>query len=100
MPKIDLSVPHKLAQEEAKSRISNLIADTRTRFAGQVSNLAESWNGHVDTFSFDAMGFSVSGKLDVQPAQLRIELNLPWAAYPFKGRIETEILTHARELLA
>jgi hypothetical protein len=99
MPKINLSVPHSLAQEEAKNRITSLIADSRNRFAGRVSNAAESWTGFVDAFSFDAMGFSVNGKLDVQPAQVIIELNLPLAAYPFKGRIENEILTHARQLL-
>ena len=100
MPKIDLSVAHQLGQEEAKKRIASLIADSRNRFAGRVSNAAESWNGYVDAFSFEAMGFSVSGKLEVQAAQVVIEMHLPWAAYPFKARIEQEILTHARQLLA
>jgi hypothetical protein len=100
MPKIDLSVAHKLGQEEAKKRIASLIADSRTRFAGKISNVAESWNGYVDAFSFEAMGFAVSGKLAVQPAQVSIELHLPLVAYPFKARIENELLTHARELLA
>jgi hypothetical protein len=100
MPKIDLSVEHKLTQEEAKKRIANLLADCRNRFAGQISDVAESWHGLVNSFSFKAMGFAVSGQLDVQPAQVRIELNLPWAAIPIKGRIESEILTHARQLLA
>src|SRR5580700_2737986 len=100
MPKIDLSVTHNLSQEEAKKRIVGLLADSRNRFGGQISQVAESWNGYVDAFSFTAMGFSVSGKLDVQPAQVRVELDLPWAAYPLKGRIENEILTHARQLLA
>jgi len=100
MPKISLSVPHQLGQEAAKNRIAGLMADSRGRFAGQVSQVAESWNGYVDAFSFRAMGFSVNGKLDVQAAHVLIELNLPLAAYPLKGRIENEILTHARELLA
>jgi hypothetical protein len=100
MPKINLSVAHQLGQEMAKNRITGLIADSRSRFAGQVSQVTESWSGYVDAFSFDAMGFSGSGKLEVQPAQVLIEMDVPWAAYPFKGRIESEILTHARELLA
>jgi hypothetical protein len=99
MPKINLSVPHNLGQDEAKKRIAGLLADTRSRFAGQVSNVVESWNGYADAFSFEAMGFSVRGNLNVQPAQVIIELNLPLAAYPFKGRVENEILTHARQLL-
>ena len=100
MPKINLSVAHNLGQDEAKKRIASLLADSRTRFAGKVSNVAESWNGYVDAFSFEAMGFSVHGELDVQPAQVHIEMNLPWAAYPFKARIESEILMHAQQLLA
>jgi hypothetical protein len=100
MPKISLSVSHQLGQEAAKKRIAGLIADSRARFADQVSQVAESWDGYVDAISFKAMGFNVTGKLDVQAAQVMIELNLPMAAYPLKGRIENEILTHARELLA
>jgi Putative polyhydroxyalkanoic acid system protein (PHA_gran_rgn) len=99
MPKINLSVPHTLGQEEAKRRIANLMADSRARFADKISNAVESWNGHTDTFSFKAMGFSVSGTLEVQAAQILIEMNLPLAAFAIKGRIESEILTHARELL-
>jgi hypothetical protein len=99
MPKINLSVPHQLGQDEAKNRISGLMADSRTRFAGKVSNVAESWSGYADAFSFEALGFSVRGNLDVQPAHVLIELNLPWGAYPLKGRIEDEILTRARQLL-
>ena len=100
MPKINLSVAHNLSQEDAKIRIARLMADSRSRFAGRVSNVAESWNGYADAFSFDAMGFSVSGHLEVQPSQVLIEMTVPWAAYPFKARIESEILTHAKELLA
>jgi hypothetical protein len=100
MPKINLSVAHNLGRDEAKNRIASSIADSRSRFADRISNVADSWNGYADAFSFDALGFSVSGNLDVQPAQVLIELNLPWAAYPFKGRIESEILTHARQVLA
>jgi predicted NBD/HSP70 family sugar kinase len=100
MPKIELTVAHQLGQEEARNRITSLMADSRTRFAGKISNVAETWNGYVDAFSFEAMGFSVTGKLEVQPGQVLVEMHLPWAAYPFKARIENEILTHARQLLA
>ncbi len=100
MPKISLSVAHQLGQETAKNRISGLLADSRERFAGQISHVSESWNGYVDEISFKGLGFSVTGKIDVQPAQVLIELNLPLAAYPLKGRVEKEILAHARELLA
>src|SRR5580658_5340364 len=100
MPKIHLSVPHALAQEEAKLRLVNLIAESRAQFGAHVSDVSEAWNGCVDSFSFRALGFSVSGKLDVQASQLLIDIDLPFAALPFKGRVESEILSRARQLLA
>jgi hypothetical protein len=100
MPKIKLSVPHQLGQDVAKSRISKLIADTRGQFGDRVTDLQEAWTGHTDAFRFRAMGFAVDGQLDVQPTEVRIDINLPWAALPFKSRVESEILKHARELLA
>lgn len=100
MPKIQLSVPHKLKQDEAKTRISKLIADGRSQFGDRVTDLQEAWTGNIESFSFRAMGFAIDGHLDVQPAEVLIDINLPWAALPFKGRVESEILKHARELLA
>ena len=100
MPKIKLSVPHQLGQDEAKSRVSKLIADSRGQFGDKVTDLEEAWTGNIEAFSFRAMGFAVDGQLDVQPAEVLIDINIPWAALPFKGRVESEILKHARELLA
>jgi hypothetical protein len=100
MPKIHLSVPHVLTQEEAKKRVGNLLAETRTKFGAKVSDVTEAWTGWVNSFSFRALGFSVGGKLEVQAAQLLIDMDIPFAALPFKGRVESEILAHARQLLA
>src|SRR5208282_6724718 len=100
MPKISLSIPHQLGQEEAKERISRLIAENRGKALDGVSALAETWTGYVDTFSFRARGFSVAGRLEVQAAKIVVDLSLPFAAFPFKGRIEEELLARARQLLA
>ncbi len=100
MPNIQLSVPHKLGQDEAKQRITKLIAESREKFGDKVKDVQESWMGNVDTFSFKAMGFAINGQLDVQPSTLIIDINFPWAVLPFKGRLQNEILKHAQELLA
>jgi len=100
MPKIHLSVPHVLGQEEAKRRVVNLLAELRAKFGDHASDVTETWNGYVNGVSFRALGFSIAGTLEVQPAQLLIDIHLPLAAWPFKGRVESEILSRARELLA
>lgn len=100
MPKIKLSLPHQLSPDEARTRISKLLADTRSKFGDQLSDVQETWNGNTDTFSFRALGFSVDGRLEVQPGEVSVDMNLPWAALPFKGRIESEIRRHGEQLLA
>jgi hypothetical protein len=100
MPKINLSIPHQLSRDEARERVSRLIAEGRAQASDHISDVAETWNGYVDTFSFRARGFSIAGKLDVQPAQLVMELDLPFAAFPFKARIEQEMRERAQRLLA
>jgi len=100
MPSIKISVPHKLGPDEAKKRITNLIAESREKFGSQISNVRESWDGHRGDFGFKAMGFDVSGNLAVQPAVVDIEIHLPFAALLFKSRVENEISSKAKELLA
>ena len=100
MPTIKLSVPHRLGTAEAKKRITNLIADARAQFGASAGDVQESWTGDTNYFSFRAMGFSVSGNMTVRPDAVDGELKLPLAALPFKSRIESELATRAKTLLA
>lgn len=100
MPKINLSIPHTLGTEEAKQRINKLATETKKQFGGMVTDLEESWTNDTGNFKFRAMGMAVAGRLDVEPAQVRIELGFPLAALAFKSRIEQEITSKAKALLA
>ena len=100
MPNIKISAPHQLGQDEAQSRITRLISDSRAKFGDKVTDLKEAWNGNIDTFSFRAMGLDIDGHLEVKQTEVLIDINFPWMAMPFKSQIETEILKRAKELLA
>ena len=100
MPSLKLSIPHSLGADEAKKRISHLVTDAKKHAGGMISDVEESWNGQHATFSFKAMGFSVSGTLEVAPDKVDIEIVFPFAALPFKGKVVSEITTRARALLA
>lgn len=100
MPKLHLSVPHALGEEESKRRVAHLIAESRVKFGAHISDVTETWTGSVDNFSFRVMGFAVAGKLDARPTELSIDIDFPFAALPFKHRVETELLAHARQVLA
>ncbi len=100
MPKLDMTIPHHLSQDEALKRIKGLLGEVKTGFAAKISDLREEWNGNSGKFSFSAMGFSVSGTLIVKSSEMELSGNLPFAATFFKGKIESTIRERAEELFA
>ena len=100
MPKMSVVVPHRLSEEEALRRIKGLLADLKDQYADRFTDLQETWSGNDGWFSLKAMGFNVSGALSVKPSQVELTGDLPFAAMPFKGRIEQVIRERAERLLA
>jgi hypothetical protein len=91
MPEMKLAVPHHLQQDDAAARIKGLIKQVQEQYASKVSNLKESWEGHIGNFSFEVMGFPVSGILKIEPSEVLMTGKIPLAAMPFKGMIETTL---------
>src|SRR4029077_11951108 len=89
MPKLSVSVPFQIPQDEALRRIQTRIAQIKAQDSSTVGDLSENWNGYVGTFSGSARGVSVVGILTVNPSDVTVEIPLPFIALPFKGLIET-----------
>lgn len=101
MPKLKMELPHTLSLDEALRRVKGLLEDVRTKNAGEISNLHEDWNGNIDSFSVStALGFSVSGTIEVTKSTVKMSLDLPFIALPVRGRIETMIRERAERSLA
>ncbi|MGC4108293.1 MAG: polyhydroxyalkanoic acid system family protein [Thermomicrobiales bacterium] len=100
MPKTTVVIPHSLGKDEALTRLKNLLVDMKERHGSQISDLQENWTANGGTFSFKAMGFKISGKMEVSDTDVKIEGEFPWAAKPFQGQIEGAIRERAARLLA
>jgi hypothetical protein len=100
MPKIDVSVPHSLGQTAAVERIQKLVTQVKAQFADRVSNVRETWKENVGEFEMTVMGFDVSGVIRVETDQIHMSGQIPFAALPFRGRIESAIRDKAKTLLA
>ncbi|HEY4515331.1 MAG TPA: polyhydroxyalkanoic acid system family protein [Candidatus Paceibacterota bacterium] len=100
MPKLDITIPHKLPREEATRRIKTLLAEVKEKFVDKIENLEERWVGTVGNFNFTVMGFSVSGTLNVGESTVYLESKIPFAALLFKSTIEKKIREGATDLLA
>ncbi len=100
MSKINVIVPHALAQKEATARIKKLLKEIKSQYGKKISNLKETWKDDQGEFSFEVMNYEVAGTLEVTPKQVRFSGDLPWQAALFKGKIESVIKERATDLLS
>ena len=97
---ISMTIPHKLTQQEVRSRIEKGIADAQREHAGKFSKLQHTWkDNHLD-FNVGLLGQSITGHLDVNPSDVAIHLNLPWMLAAFADKIRPQIHAQADKLLA
>lgn len=100
MPSMNVTVPHALGQQEAVDRLKSMLSHVKEKYAGQISNLEESWHDTGGEFSFSAMGFKTNGTVQIEHQEVRVNGHLPLAAALFKGRIEEAIRDQLSRLLA
>ena len=100
MSKLSLSIPHTLTQEEALSRVKQMLSRIQEEQKGTVTNVQENWNGNNGSFSFTAKGFTIAGTIQVKENEVQLESDLPFAVALFKGQIASMITEKAKALLA
>ena len=88
MPKINLEIPHSLSAEEARSRLEKF---TDSLPQDQVSDFEQTWNDNTLTFSFKTFGIQIAGDLTAEQEKMLVNLELPFSAMMFKGKIESEM---------
>jgi hypothetical protein len=97
---ISVSIPHRLTQEEARTRLQNGIADLKTKHAGKITNLEETWTGNQLAFKLAAMGQKISGRVDVQPDAVKLDVDLPWLLAMLANKIRPQVEQEGRKLLS
>ncbi len=91
MPKFGVSVPHTLTKDEARSRLERFAEMLESKFANQVSDLQQSWEGDTLKFHFKSYGIPLDGGITVADNALNVAGDLPFTAMMFKGKIESAI---------
>jgi hypothetical protein len=94
-----INIEFLIEKEEALRRVKKLIPKLKEDFNGKISDTYENWNGNTADFGFKALGSKIKGVLQVLDKNLVIEASLPFAAFPFKGLIESKIREIAIDLL-
>jgi hypothetical protein len=96
---VTVSIPHKLSQEEARQRIVRGLAKLQTEQAAKLAQVQESWTGNHLDFSLSAMGQALSGRVDVDPDKIRLEVDLPWMLAMFAEKFRPRIEEEGRKML-
>jgi putative polyhydroxyalkanoate system protein len=100
MPKFGVRVPHTLTKDEARSRLERFVEMIQAKFAGQVSELQQNWEGDTLRFHFKTYGIPLDGGITVADNELNLAGDLPFAAMMFKGKIESEIREQLEKIVA
>ncbi len=99
MPKLNVTVDHQLGAEKAKERLQTYLDKVKSQHGDKFKDLQENMSGNQGSFSFKTMGFKVAGGLAVSDSNVAVDLDLPFAAMLFKGKIESELKSQLTRLL-
>ena len=100
MAKFNVAVQHQLDRETVVIKLRDFSDSMRDRVMAEVTEVSESWDDSGNlAFSFKAMGFTVSGQVVTCERQVTVSGNMPFAALPFRGAIETKVVEKLREVL-
>ncbi|TAJ73552.1 MAG: polyhydroxyalkanoic acid system protein [Phenylobacterium sp.] len=88
-----VTIPHELGKAEARRRIDEGIGRLTSQI-GAVGEIKQAWDGDLMRFSLLAIGQTVTGTIDIQEREARLEVHLPgifaMIANKVKGRLRDE----------
>ncbi len=97
---ISVSIPHRLTQQEARTRLMNGIADLKAKHGQHLASVSETWNGNQMSFQLAAMGQQVTGRVDVQPDTVKLDVDLPWLLAMIAEKLRPQVEQEGRKLLS
>lgn len=97
---VTITVSHDLGREGALNRLRQGIDRIRDRLGMVKMQLVEErWEGDSLHFGVAALGYTVHGRLDVEPAQVRVEVMLPWVLAVFAEKLKIGVQKQGQILL-
>jgi hypothetical protein len=99
---VTVNIPHNLGKEEARRRIEQGFGRIRQQMAGAVGGMLafqERWEGDRLHFEGGALGQKMTGRLDVLPDSVQIQLDLPAILAAIADRVVGTLKSEGRKLL-
>jgi putative polyhydroxyalkanoate system protein len=96
---ITISIPHDLGVAEARRRLESGLAQLGSQVPGGLTDLRQSWSGDTLAFSAGVMGQKIAGRLEVLPASVKMDLDLPGLLGMMAGKIKGAVSQEGQKLL-
>lgn len=74
----DVIVPHQLGKQTARDRLERGLSRIRSEVAVYASSVNSDWSDDQLDFSVRAMGYTLTGRINVLEDIVRVEVDLPW----------------------
>lgn len=75
---ITITLPHKLGKAEARARVERSVGEFKTQLGSMgLGQMQHGWADDRLNFNACMLGQNITGRLDVNESDLRIELDLP-----------------------
>ena len=100
MSPVTVDVPHRLGRDGAKARLQSRVGELGQHMPGGMAEVSSSWTGPYEmALQIGAMGQTVSARLEVEEALVRVHLNLPPMLAMFSGLIGNAVRESGARLL-
>jgi hypothetical protein len=89
---LEVRVPHGLEKAEVRQRLNAAVERARREYADKVSSIEARWETE-DRLNLDVvvLGMDIHGDVEVEPAALLIQIELPGMMTMFAGQIRSGI---------
>lgn len=96
---ITMAFPHDLSVPEAKKRISERFEMMKSQYIDKVGHAELVWVGDIAHLKASAIGQSATAQIDVEPANIRVEIHLPWLLAAMASKVEGLLKSNAQDVL-
>ncbi|MEO6436765.1 MAG: polyhydroxyalkanoic acid system family protein [Tepidisphaeraceae bacterium] len=96
---ITITIPHKLSQDEARTRLQTGLVELKGKYGEKVANMQEHWDGNQMNFRLSAMGQAITGRVEVQAQAVKLDVDLPWMLALLAGKFKAQVEQEGRKML-
>jgi hypothetical protein len=100
---VTINIPHQLGQAEVRRRLELGFAGAGAQLKGlpaMIMGFQQRWEGDRLHFEAGGLGQTLTGRLDVLPESVRIEIDLPPLLVAFAERVKAIFQTATQKLLS